>query len=382
MKIFGSITELFQLVFRHPVAPNKQVTIAVNSAAPSTPSADITFFLPPRAAGDELVGKDATQTLTNKTLSTGTVITGGTLSGVTISNSTIASLLTPLDVAIGGTGVTTSTGTGGVVLSNSPTLVAPALGTPASGVATNLTGLPLTTGITGTLGVANGGTGLTSGTSGGLPYYSSASTLASSSTLTLNGVLLGGGAGASPTSTAAGSANSVFRVPGGGGSGPTLLLDSPNVAQGGGIVRSSDQPYGEYSYMVGITAPGTGQLAKISWELKTYEGHVGSGFMMLQIKDGIDGSVFGMSDVVDVATLNTASPAFVDFLFTFGVAPTFMTGQTYAIEPIFMGSGIQVEAARHDSNANFPGYAWRKPATGETSPYDGFATNMKVYVVA
>jgi len=198
----------------------------------------------------------------------------------------------------------------------------------------------------------------------------------------LNGVLLGGGAGASPTSTAAGSANSVFRVPGGGGSGPTLLLDSPNVAQGGGIVRSSDQPYGEYSYMVGITAPGTGQLAKISWELKTYEGHVGSGFMMLQIKDGIDGSVFGMSDVVDVATLNTASPAFVDFLFTFGVAPTFMTGQTYAIEPIFMGSGIQVEAARHDSNANFPGYAWRKPATGETSPYDGFATNMKVYVVA
>ena len=54
-----------------------------------------------------------------------------------------------LPVANGGTGVTTSTGTGAVVLSNSPTLVTPALGTPSSGTATNLTGLPISTGVSG-----------------------------------------------------------------------------------------------------------------------------------------------------------------------------------------------------------------------------------------
>lgn len=57
------------------------------------------------------------------------------------------------------------------------TLVAPALGTPASGTLTNCTGLPLTTGVTGALGVTNGGTSQTSWSAGDILYGSGVNTV-------------------------------------------------------------------------------------------------------------------------------------------------------------------------------------------------------------
>lgn len=63
-----------------------------------------------------------------------------------------------LPVANGGTGVTTSTGTTNVVLSNSPTLVTPILGTPSSGTVTNLTGTASIS-INGTVGATTPSTG-------------------------------------------------------------------------------------------------------------------------------------------------------------------------------------------------------------------------------
>jgi hypothetical protein len=92
----------------------------------------------------------------------------------------------------GGTGTSTSTGTGSVVLSNAPSLVSPNLGTVASGVLTGATGLPLSTGVTGTLAVSNGGTGAN----------------------TLTGYLYGNGTGAVTASTTISGANITGNIPG------------------------------------------------------------------------------------------------------------------------------------------------------------------------
>lgn len=92
-------------------------------------------------------------------------ITSGTWNGAT------------LPVGYGGTGVTTSTGTGDNVLSTNPVLTTPNLGTPSAVNLTNATALPLTTGVSGVLPTANGGTNLSSFTSGGAVYATSTSAL-------------------------------------------------------------------------------------------------------------------------------------------------------------------------------------------------------------
>ena len=85
----------------------------------------------------------------------------------------------------------------------------------ASGV--NLTALNGSNIASGTVAVARGGTGLGSGTSGGILGFTASGTLASSGALTANALLLGGGAGATPS--AMGSLGTTAQVLHGNASG-------------------------------------------------------------------------------------------------------------------------------------------------------------------
>jgi hypothetical protein len=123
------------------------------------------------SAGTVKLLASSASTTNVQTISFGT--TGLTPSTATSGVVTVAGTLA---VGNGGTGITSFgtgvagalgqnvSGTGSIALTTSPVFTTPNLGTPSAVTLTSATGLPLSTGVTGTLAIGNGGTGATTAT--------------------------------------------------------------------------------------------------------------------------------------------------------------------------------------------------------------------------
>ncbi len=179
-----------------------------------------------------------------------------------------------LPVANGGTGVTAaSTGSGGVVLSTSPTLVTPLLGTPTSGTLTNCTGLPLTTGVTGTLPVANGGTGVTQSGFGEL-YVSSS------------------------TATTYPFTNTWYKV-----AGTTILAAGENMDAGGTNNRLRYTGSATRTFFITVCGTVTGTNGdEIDAAIALNGAHIDSSITIVTVKGSGDRVQFSCQCLVDMAT--------------------------------------------------------------------------------
>ncbi len=130
------------------------------------------------------------------------------------------------------------------------------------------------TGFSGQVPVANGGTGLASGTSGGILAYTATGTLASSGALTANQLIKGGGAGVAPSTLAAGSQYQPLVM---GASNPgyaaldlsqaaaitnTLPIANGGTANGSLLVTAGGVLYTDGTKLVNVGAGTAGQVLK------------------------------------------------------------------------------------------------------------------------
>ena len=201
----GDITSITGLTTALTVAQGGTGVTTSTGTGNAVLSNSPTLVTPALGTPSALVGTNITGTASG--LTAGNVTTNANLTGAVTSTGNATSLgsFTSAQLA---TALTDETGSGANVFATSPTLVTPILGTPTSATLTNATGLPLSTGVTGTLPVANGGTGTAT------PSIVAGTNVTVTGTWPNQTIAASGGGGSGTVTSVAATVPSVFSVSG------------------------------------------------------------------------------------------------------------------------------------------------------------------------